>query len=435
MPEYAHWVHIWSVSLRLIDACASVGPNSTNMRILHTADWHLGKTIKGVDFQADMELFFTWLLDTIREQSIDVLLVSGDVFDLANPSQQSLNAYYNFLLRLLQTRPACSAVITAGNHDAPGLLDAPGGILRLQDLHVVGAVRDHVADHFVAIRKGTEAVVVAAVPFLRDKDIRSALPGEGYQDKIEQTRIGIARFFQRINAHYTEHFAGVPYILMGHLFAQGVQVSESEREVQVGNLAGVEAGIFGDEPHYVALGHIHKPQYVGSYKVRYAGSPIPLSFSERNDRKTVVLLETREEGFFTRLLEVPVFRRFVRFEGTLASVKQQMADHAPEHPLGDLAELVVTEPERQVGVIDALQQLELDTRDKRLRVIHTDLRFQQEARAAADLIGPDAQVEDLDPVDIFRMIAAQHADMADNQDILLAFKEVYAAVLSELKAE
>jgi hypothetical protein len=160
-----------------------------SIKILHTADWHIGKQLLKIDFARDMDLFFDWLITCIQENDIDLLLMSGDLFDQANPSQAAMTQYYGFLKRLLPLK--CKVIVTGGNHDSPHVINAPKELLEILEIKVVGGIPEKIADLFVEVTVGNEKVVVAAVPFLRDKDIRNAVPGESYTDKIELIKDGI----------------------------------------------------------------------------------------------------------------------------------------------------------------------------------------------------------------------------------------------------
>jgi exonuclease SbcD len=276
---------------------------------LHTADWHIGKQLHKIDLHEDMDLFFKWLITYIDENKIDVLLMSGDLFDHANPSQTALTQYYLFLKQLLLLK--CKVIITGGNHDSPYVLNAPKDLLGILDIKVIGGAPENISDIFIECANENQKIIIAAVPFLRDKDIRNSLPGESYQDKIDLIRQGIKNYFNKINHYYNEHYKGLPYLVMAHLYAQGATISDSEREIQIGNQAGIEASIFGNEPHYVALGHIHKPQVVGSNHIRYSGSPIQLSFSEKEDQKELVLIEINDSIFTINTVQLPQFRKLI----------------------------------------------------------------------------------------------------------------------------
>lgn len=258
------------------------------MRILHTADWHLGARLVERDRLPEHAAFLDWLLETLRVEKIDALLVSGDVFDAANPPQDAVAIYFDFLKRLADLKTV-KAVITGGNHDSASHLNAPRELLKRFDVHVFGhAGENNVVD--------LGAAVVAAVPFLRERDLRQATAGETITAVHEQVRAAI-------RAHYATQLAtcralaqGRLVIAMGHLTVLGATTSESERDIHIGNLGAVGADLFNGFD-YTALGHLHRPQKVaGIETIRYSGSPIALSFSEAADAKSVVILDLQNHS-------------------------------------------------------------------------------------------------------------------------------------------
>ena len=272
------------------------------MRLLHTADWHLGARLVERDRSDEHATFLDHLLLTLRSEKIDALLVSGDVFDAANPPQDAVALYFDFLRRLADLKTV-KAVITGGNHDSASHLNAPRELLRRFEVHVFGhASIPHLLD--------LDQVVIAAVPYLRERDLRQAMAGESLTAAQDQVRAAI-------RAHYaTQLVAGRalalnrPLMAMGHLTVAGATASESEREIHIGKLGAISADVF-DGFDYTALGHLHRPQKVaGRGNVRYSGSPIPLSFSEADDNKSVVVIDT--QGMHTEILPLPQSRQLLR---------------------------------------------------------------------------------------------------------------------------
>lgn len=257
------------------------------MRLLHTADWHLGARLIERERLTEHAAFLDWLIETLRSEKIDALLLSGDVFDAANPPQDAVALYFDFLKRLADLKTV-KAVITGGNHDSASHLNAPRELLRRFEVHVFGHAGDNVVD--------LGDVIVAAVPFLRERDLRQTTAGEAMSDVQSQVR-------SAIREHYTAQLAACrdiaqqrPVIAMGHLTVLGATTSDSERDIHIGNLGAVGADIFAGFD-YTALGHLHRPQRVGGQEtVRYSGSPIALSFSEAADAKSVVIIDTQNHS-------------------------------------------------------------------------------------------------------------------------------------------
>jgi exonuclease SbcD len=257
------------------------------MRILHTADWHLGARLVERDRLPEHAAFLDWLIDTLRSEKIDALLISGDVFDAANPPQDAVALYFDFLKRLADLKTV-KTVITGGNHDSASHLNAPRELLRHFEVHVFGHAGNNIVD--------LGGAIIAAVPFLRERDLRQAAAGETITAVHEQVRAAIRAHYAVQLAACREIAQGRPVIAMGHLTVLGATTSDSERDIHIGNLGSVGADIFTGFD-YTALGHLHRPQRVaGQETVRYSGSPIPLSFSEAADAKSVVIIETQSEG-------------------------------------------------------------------------------------------------------------------------------------------
>ena len=297
------------------------------MRVLHTADWHLGQRfISGHERIDEHRHFLHWLVAMVREQAVEVLVIAGDVFDSGSPANQALELYYDFLLQM-QGTDCRDIVVVGGNHDSPATLNAPARLLRHLRVHVVGCVPDCFEDQVLILNDtaGQPGLVVCAVPFLRDRDVRLSVPGETAEEREARLKQGIADHYARIaevEQVWQLKAEGLSVLATGHLYAAGAAPSDSERTIHVGNLGQVTAEHFPEIFDYVALGHLHRPQQVGGREhIRYSGSPIALSFSEIDHGKEVLLLDFAD-GKLAGLtaLAVPGTRRLLRFHGTLEEV-------------------------------------------------------------------------------------------------------------------
>ncbi|QIL77420.1 exonuclease subunit SbcD [Hymenobacter sp. HDW8] len=296
------------------------------MRVLHTADWHLGQRFNGGHERTEEHRhFLRWLVETIQAQRVEVLVVAGDIFDTGSPSNAALELYYSFLLQM-QATDCRDIVLVGGNHDSPATLNAPARLLRHLRVHVVGCVPDCFEDQVIVLDNadGKPGLVVCAIPFLRDRDVRLSVPGEEAEERETRIRQGIADHYARVSEIemvWQLKAAGVPVLATGHLYAAGASPSDSERTIHVGNLGQVTADHFPAVFDYVALGHLHRPQRVGGREhIRYSGSPIPLSFSEIDHPKEVLLLEFAPQSLAIEALPVPSARRLIRFHGPLDEV-------------------------------------------------------------------------------------------------------------------
>ncbi|MDL1867168.1 exonuclease subunit SbcD, partial [Betaproteobacteria bacterium PRO4] len=234
------------------------------MKILHTSDWHIGKTLYGRKRYDEFEAFLTWLIETIEQEQVDALLIAGDIFDTSTPGNRAQQLYYRFLHRVAAS--SCRhVVIIAGNHDSPSFLSAPRELLKALDVHVTGSLSGDPADEVLILHNtaGVAELIVCAIPHLRDRDIRLAEAGESMQDKsrklIEGIRDHYATVINQARLQRAALSPAIPIITMGHLFVAGGQTIEGDgvRELYVGSLAHVPAGIFPADMDYLALGHLH----------------------------------------------------------------------------------------------------------------------------------------------------------------------------------
>ncbi len=267
------------------------------MRLIHTSDWHLGHRLRDLDRALEHARFLTWLLDQIEAERADALLIAGDIFDSANPPPSAQEQWYGFLAEARRRFGALDIVAIGGNHDSAARLDAPNPLLRALGVRLVGGLPqtdddEALADAVLAPLRGAGGEVeawVAAVPFLRPAD----LPAVGENADGDSLIGGVRAVYDRALAlARARREPGQAILGMGHLYMTGGQVSElSERKILGGNQHALPADIFPEDVAYVALGHLHLAQTVGHERVRYSGSPIPLSLAERCYPHQVVVVE------------------------------------------------------------------------------------------------------------------------------------------------
>lgn len=307
------------------------------MRLLHTSDWHLGHTLFGRRRYEEFTAFLHWMLDLIEKESIEVLLIAGDIFDSSAPNNRVASLYYDFLYKVSQS--SCRhIVITSGNHDSSLFLDAPSDILQRLNIHIIGSAKENIEEEVITLRdsNGKVELVVCAVPFLKDRDVRRVDIGESIQDKSSKLLDGIKQHYARvaeIGVRRKEEYT-VPLVLMGHLFAAGGRSVEGDgmRELYVGTLVHVPVAIFSDKADYVALGHLHSAQIVGGKEtVRYSGSPLPMSFSEIGREKQVILVtfdmsneKDLPPSYHIMPLPVPIFQKIEQICGEFASLQERL---------------------------------------------------------------------------------------------------------------
>ena len=269
------------------------------MKIIHTADWHLGNVFHRHNRVAEHRHFFGWLRDTIVQQQPDALIVSGDIFDGPNPAAEVQRLFYDFLTHLSVEHPGMSIILIAGNHDSGARLEAGEELLRLHNIFVRGTVwKDAEGETYfermilpLAPRgSDTAEVVCYALPFLRPADYPAGL---SVQDGLRHYLTNLDKRLKKTA------FKRLPVVVAAHFYAHGalIQAHEHSERLVVGGQDMVAIDTMGKAYAYVALGHIHRPQAVGNCaNVRYAGSPLALSFSERDYKRAVNLVEIDTQG-------------------------------------------------------------------------------------------------------------------------------------------
>lgn len=405
------------------------------LRVLHTSDWHLGKRLYHQNRYDEFDAFLRWLLDTINNNCVDVLLVAGDVFDTMTPSHRAQELYYQFLAQV--ARSHCRHVIfIAGNHDSPSFLEAPKTLLHALNIHVVGAVSDDPTDELLVLYdKQRPIAIVAAVPYLRDKDIRGSDFGSSNSQKEQQTTCAVARHYQTLarlaqeaqQQLQSDHQTTVPIIATGHLFVAGCHASSSDdgmRELYVGTLGRISADVFDACFDYVALGHIHAPQQIGTHAhIRYSGSPIAMGFGEANKAKQVLIVDFNGQTPSISPLAVPVFQKLARISGDWQAIKDALT-HLLEQQQSVWVEIVYTGKTLEPNLTGHIYQLLANTQVQALNVQNKTL-YQQSLGQTQ--LGDT--LKHLSVTDVFLRLLEQHAIDTDEKT---ALTHAYQTLLTQL---
>lgn len=391
------------------------------MRILHTSDWHLGQKFLSNDRLEEHQLALDWLIEVIKAEKPDLLIVAGDIFDVYNPPNYARELYYSFLKNLIGT--GCKHVlVTAGNHDSPSMLGASKEVLKLLDIQVVVGVSEEVEDNIFELKdeNGKLEAVIAAVPFLRDEDIRKSIAGQSDLERSEQVKKAIYDHFQSLEKGVKSYSKKqVPILTTGHLYARGAEASAKQDNIYIGNIENIDATEFPAIFDYVALGHIHRAQKVGGLdQVRYCGSLIPLSFSETKDEKIVLLIDFEGKKLKEiQELPIPIFRRLKTIEGTLEEVKERLLIFADkERPMRPWVEVVVnTEqfiPNLHSDIQDFVAEMELD-------ILKVAIKRQQKS------LHEQTEVPDLMNIDHFEVFEKKCESLGRTPEDLDDLKKTY----------
>ena len=338
------------------------------MKIIHTADWHLGQTFFEYNRKGEHTLFLAWLREQVKAHEVDVLLVAGDVFDTPNPSAESQRQFYTFLKDVTAENPTLQVIIVAGNHDSAARLEAPNPLLEAMNVTVRGVVKRTAAgeidfDHLIVpLDKDGYCL---AVPYLRQGDYpESATYAEGVQAMYRE-------LFERVQDK------DKPIVAMGHLQATGSEISQNDRAERtiIGGLECISPEAFDSQIAYTALGHLHRAQRVsGRENVRYAGAPLPMSFAEKNNTQGITLVTITDKTEIERLEFEPPVKLLSIPPLSLAEVLSEIE----QLPDGEVCEtspfleikVLITEPEPSLRV-----QIEKALEGKAVRLARVEAKM------------------------------------------------------------
>ncbi|ERG64597.1 hypothetical protein L332_09070 [Agrococcus pavilionensis RW1] len=323
------------------------------MRLLHTSDWHVGRTFHGADTLEALEDALGALARVVRERAVDVVLVAGDVFDSAMPAGRHVEALSRSLAAIREA--GAEIVLSSGNHDSPARLGANAAFARAGGLHLSTAALDP-ASWRIELADEHGPVAVFAVPYLEPVALRAALPEAGIATQADAMRWAM----DAVRASLVD----VPArsVVLAHCFAAGVaddavrvdeavRLDDAPRDITAGGLDVVPASVF-DGVDYVALGHLHSRQEL-SPSVRYSGAPLHYSFRERSPERGGWLVELDAEGLAAvEWIGLPVLRALTTVEGELAALLADASLDGTEH---DWLRVRLTD---RVRPLDAMRRLQ-----------------------------------------------------------------------------
>lgn len=405
------------------------------MRFIHTSDWHLGQTLHNFERGFEHQHFLDWLLAAIVAEQAEGLLISGDIFDNANPSAASQKQLYRFLQQAKARVPHLNIVIIAGNHDSPGRLEAPGPLLETLDATVIGFVPRlaggaiDIARLVVPLKNklGDIAAWCLAIPFLRPGDVpRVETDGDPYME-------GIALLYQQALAHaLSVRQPGQAIVALGHCHMVGGEISEdSERRIVIGGTEALSTSMFDPAIAYAALGHLHLAQSVGKQAhLRYCGSPLPMSFAEVGYPHQVLRVDLAGETVAdVTPLPVPRAVELLRVPkqpapldqvlAALAALELQVNDDPQRQPYLEVRVLLdAPEPGLRARIEAALE-------GKPVRLAKIETSFTPKIAPGVDAAPASLeQLERLQPDDIFNRLYRSRYDADTPADLQAAFAEL-----------
>ncbi len=409
------------------------------MRLFHTSDWHLGQTLHGQERDFEHACFLDWLLGQLKLREPDALLIAGDVFDTVNPPVKAQERLYDFIVKAHEQQPGLTIVMIAGNHDSGSRIELPAALMRRLRTHAVGRVQwldegrlD--SDRLLVPLTNAKGKVLAwclALPFLRPAEVTGPHLGDDYLRGIGQVHEKL------IAAALERRETKQPLIAISHAHMAGGSVSEdSERSLIIGNAEALPASLFGADIGYVALGHLHKPQKVnGEERIRYCGSPLPLSFSEINYPHQILEVEFKGNTLLSiESRRVPRAVALTRVgPATLAELLVQLA----ELPVIDLLD----DPQRHAWLEvrvqldepqpDLRQQIEAALQGKAVRLVRIAAEYAGRQGADGEDEGRLVELGQLRPEDLFARAWEQAYGSAADEQTLADF----ALLLQDVQQE
>lgn len=317
-------------------------------KIIHTADWHLGQSFKNKSRIEEHSYFLDWLILTSKTQNINAIIVAGDIFDVANPSLEAMDLYHNFLEKAVQLQ--IEVIIIGGNHDSAARLNTTGTLLKLLNLHIVGGEANALGQIIPLKNKITNEIetVVVAIPYLRDGDVRKINENESIKSAKIEFELSVKTHYDKLLKEAQNNYPSIPIIGTAHLYVNGSTISDkiNENMHKIGTLGQINTSAFSNGFSYMALGHIHKPQILkhsDNVIVKYAGSPIPLSFSERVDEKEITILEILNGKLNYEIIPIESNRNLKRFKGNAKELLNEIKQYITQTKLSTWAEIIITE--------------------------------------------------------------------------------------------
>lgn len=405
------------------------------MRLFHTSDWHLGQSLHGQERDFEHACFLDWLLGQLHLRQPDALLIAGDIFDTVNPPVKAQERLYDFIVQAHEQQPKLQIVMIAGNHDSGSRIELPAALMRRLRTHALGRVQWLDEGQLDADRllipltnsRGKVAAWCLALPFLRAAEVTGPQLGDDYLQGITQVHQ------QLIGAAQKKRKKDQALIAISHAHMAGGAVSEdSERSLIIGNAEALPAKLFDKSISYVALGHLHKPQKVNREdRIRYSGSPIPLSFAEISYPHQV--LEVEFQGSELVSVEARPVPRAVALQRVGPAPLGELLEQLAELPVIDLLDDPNRQPWLEVRVRldepqpDLRQQIEGALHGKAVRLVRISTEYAGKGPAEDD-DQEFVELAQMTPQDLFSRAWEQaYGNPADEQalaDFALLLQDV-----------
>ncbi|MFJ5453600.1 exonuclease subunit SbcD [Pectobacterium jejuense] len=406
------------------------------MRIIHTADWHLGQYFYTKSRAAEHQAFLNWLIVQVEQHQVDAIIVAGDIFDNGSPPSYAREMYYSFVVALQRT--GCQLIVLGGNHDSVAMLNESRELLACLNTRVIACASDDPSQQVLLLenRQKQPGALLCAIPFLRPRDVLTSKAGQSGDEKQLALQ-------EAITAHYQQCYQlacqkrdelglPLPIIATGHLTTIGATASESVRDIYIGTLDAFPAQAF-PPADYIALGHIHRPQRVTqSEHIRYSGSPIPLSFDELNSEKSVCLVSFVPDASPQTppqidILPIPMTQPMQLIKGSLSDIEKQLVTF--QNYQGDKPVWLDIELNTQDYLSDMQKRIQAMTENLPVEVLL--LRRTREQRMQAITRQDKETLNELSVHDVFERRLATETDMEDSRQQRV--RTLFNQVIDELE--
>ncbi|GAB2795670.1 exonuclease SbcCD subunit D C-terminal domain-containing protein [Halomonas shantousis] len=404
------------------------------MKLIHTADWHLGQTFHGQERHYEHQCFLDWLLDTLEARRPDVLLVAGDIFDVVNPSLKAQEQLYDFIVAAHERLPHLTLVMIAGNHDSGARIELPAPLLRRLRAHALGRVvwlddgRLDARRLLVPLEdtRGEVRAWCLALPFLRPAEVTGGEAGDDYVAGITRVHRQLIEEAQR------RREPGQALIAMSHAHMRGAAVSEdSERPIVIGGEESLSTSLFPECIAYVALGHLHRPQQVGEARIRYSGSPLPMDFSEARYPHQIVEVTLNGEALeHCEILPIPRAVDMLRvgpapLEEVVAELEALDSDTTLPRECWPWLEVRV---QLDAPRVDLRAVIERALRDQAVRLVRIQSQY---ARLEDDLSPAHQRLESLGPQALFERAWQDSYGSLPDEPTRQDFAQLLQAVIND----
>jgi DNA repair protein SbcD/Mre11 len=381
------------------------------VKILHTADWHAGRFLHGVDRTPEIREVLREIAEVAQREAVDLILVAGDLFDTRNPGADAEEAVYEFFLTTGRAR--IPSVVVAGNHDSPSRLEAIKHLLKLANVHVIGNPVVSKQGGTFELHLNGEVARIAALPFVSERriikvaELLESDPGQW----LEKYQEGMRKLIANLTAPFDNDAVN---LLITHLTTDGATLSQSEYSFHCTETYALKADVFPESLNYVALGHIHKSQRIKEfeeYRGRYSGSILQLDFGEQSDTKYVYIIEATA-GKTNDIKEIPLTsgKRLKRFNFHYDELERRTSD-LQDFP--GYLKLVLTLDKSRPGLKERIKQ-----------AIPNVLAIEFEI-ASEETQGDTLDLEKMTLLEAYAQFYQQQKTQGLPDDLRDAFKELY----------